>query len=111
MKEEIINKKNDVKSWIKKNPKLVFGIMIFICIISIIYNVGKFIEAKNNPTTMEKISINRKKIEEKNKIEIEKIMIKRSFIEELDSYREYDSLTKSDSLRIEYLIQKINQNE
>lgn len=103
MKEKVLN-------WIKENQKAVLITMILISAFSIAWNINKFMVARNNPSTMEKFTDNQRKIEEK-RIEFytQQAQLK-NYIEQLEDYKQKVLLTKEDSLKIKYLIKKINEN-
>jgi predicted negative regulator of RcsB-dependent stress response len=103
MKEKLLN-------WIKENQKAVFFSMIAISVFSIGWNINKFIVARNNPSTMEKFTENQRKIEEQ-RVEFytQQAQLK-NYIDQLEDYKQKVLLTKEDSLKIKYLIKKINEN-
>jgi predicted negative regulator of RcsB-dependent stress response len=103
MKEKLLN-------WIKENQKAVFFSMIAISVFSIGWNINKFIVARNNPSTMEKFTENQRKIEEQ-RVEFytQQTQLK-NYIDQLEDYKQKVLLTKEDSLKIKYLIKKIDEN-
>lgn len=104
--------KTKIKNYVLREPRKVYFIMIGICLFSIIYNLGSYFytESVVKPEYEEMMKSSLIKGAKSNLSmpvkAIENVSDMKQDLKELDYYKNKDVLTKKDSLRIKYLIDK-----
>jgi len=111
MKKKIKYKISFFKKWIENNPKTTFFIMIALTISSIALTAINYSIRANKQSTIN-TSFKGVLNEAKNNVQENLDYLEfQTYREELQRFAEKEHLTKGDSLRIEYLINKLNSDE
>lgn len=104
-------KKGSFKNWVEKNPKTTFAIMIAMTIASITFTLANYSSREQKGGSINNVFKGIVNESEKNFNSNIKYLEYQSYKEELSRYLMKETLTGKDSLRIEYLINKLNQDE
>lgn len=100
-----------IKKWVESNPKITFTIMILMTISSIIFTLITYSTREKKGGSINNVFKGIVTESQNNFNNNIKYLEYQSYKEELSQYLIKENLSQKDSLRIEYLIKKLQQDE